>query len=118
MTVGSPAFALVAGMLSVMSPCVLPLLPIVLGAAASERKWGPAALAIGLAASFVAIGLFVATIGFAVGLDADVFRYAAAVLMVAVGLVLMVPGLQAQLAGASGPVANWTDARLSGVCGG
>jgi cytochrome c-type biogenesis protein len=115
MTVGSPALALVAGMLSVMSPCVLPLLPIVLGAAASERKWGAAALAIGLAASFVAVGMFVATIGFAVGLDADVFRDAAAVLMVAIGLVLMLPGFQAQLAVASGPIANWADTHFGGV---
>src|SRR5215475_12515273 len=115
MTVGSPALALVAGMLSVMSPCVLPLLPIVLGAAASQRKWGPAALAIGLAASFVAIGMFVATIGFAVGLDADVFRYAAAVLMVAVGLVLMLPGFQAQLAIGPPATASWADTRFGGV---
>jgi cytochrome c-type biogenesis protein len=115
MTVGSPALALVAGMLSVMSPCVLPLLPIVLGAAASERKWGAAALAIGLAASFVAVGMFVATIGFAVGLDADVFRDAAAVLMVAIGLVLMLPGFQAQLAVASGPIANWAATRFGGL---
>ena len=71
----------VAGGLSILSPCVLPLLPIVLGAAASEQKWGPAALAAGLSVSFVAIGLFVATIGFSIGLDADVFRYVAAVLM-------------------------------------
>jgi cytochrome c biogenesis protein CcdA len=102
-------------MLSVMSPCVLPLLPIVFGAAASERKWGPAALAIGLSASFVVVGMFVATIGFAVGLDADVFRYAAAVLMVAVGLVLMLPGFQAQLAVAGGPIANWADRRFGGA---
>jgi cytochrome c-type biogenesis protein len=115
MTIGSPALALVAGVLSVMSPCVLPLLPIVLGAAASERKWGPAALAIGLSISFVAVGIFVATIGFAVGLDADVFRHAAAVLMVAIGLVLMLPGFQAQLAVASGPIANWADTRFGGV---
>jgi cytochrome c-type biogenesis protein len=115
MTVGAPALALVAGMLSVLSPCVLPLLPIVLGAAASQRKWGPAALAIGLAASFVAIGMFVATIGFAAGLDADVFRYAAAVLMVAVGLVLMLPRFQAQLAVAGGPIASWADTRFGSV---
>ena len=115
MTVGSPALALVAGALSVMSPCVLPLLPIVLGAAASHGKWGPAALAIGLSTSFVAVGMFVATIGFAVGLDADVLRHAAAVLMVAIGLVLMLPGFQAQLAVASGPIANWADTRFGGV---
>src|SRR6266851_8134800 len=115
MTLASLALALAAGMLSVLSPCVLPILPIVLGAAASERKWGPVALAIGLSISFVAIGLFVATVGFAVGLDADVFRYVAAVLMVGIGLFLMLPGFQAQLAVASGPIANWADARFSGV---
>src|SRR5215469_4083221 len=109
MTVGSIALALVAGMLSVLSPCVLPILPIVLGAAASERKWGPAALAAGLSISFVVIGMFVATIGYAIGLDADLFRYAAAVLIVAIGLVLIFPAFQAQLAVASGPIANWTD---------
>ena len=70
--------AFLAGILSVLSPCVLPLLPLVLGAAASEHRLGPAALAAGLALSFVAIGLFVATVGFAVGLDGDVFRTVAA----------------------------------------
>lgn len=115
MTIGSPALALVAGVLSVLSPCVLPLLPIVLGAAASERKWGPAALAAGLSVSFVAIGMFVATVGFAVGLDADVFRYLAAVLMIAIGLVLMLPRFQTQLAVASGPIANWTDMRFNSM---
>ena len=60
MGIGSVAGAFVAGLLTVLSPCVLPILPIVLGAAASERKYGPAALAAGLAISFAAIGLFVA----------------------------------------------------------
>ena len=57
--------AFLAGILSVLSPCALPLLPLVLGAAESEHRLGPAALAAGLALSFVAIGLFVATGGFA-----------------------------------------------------
>src|SRR5215475_2691530 len=115
MTLGSLVLAIAAGMLTVLSPCVLPILPIVLGAAASERRWAPVALAMCLSLSFVAIGLFVATVGFAVGLDAAVFRYVAAVLMVAIGLVLMLPGFQTQLAVASGPVANWADARFGGV---
>jgi cytochrome c-type biogenesis protein len=105
----------VAGVLSVLSPCVLPLLPIVLGAAATKQKWGPVALAAGLAVSFVAIGLFVATIGFSIGLDADVFRYVAAVLMLAVGVVLMVPRLQTAFAVAGGPLANWSHERLDGA---
>jgi len=114
MQITSIFFGFVAGVLSILSPCVLPLLPLVLGAAVSEHKWGPAALAAGLALSFVAIGLFVATIGFALGLDANVFRGGAALLLVAAGVVLVVPALQARFALAGGPVSNWADRRLSG----
>ena len=99
--------ALLAGVLSTLSPCVLPLLPIVLGAAASEHRLGPAALAAGLAISFTAIGLFVATIGFAAGLDTGFFRMVAAVLLIAVGIVLLVPRLQEQFALAAAPVSSW-----------
>ena len=111
----SLGLALLAGLLSTLSPCVLPLLPLVLGAAASEHRFGPAALAGGLALSFVAIGLFVATIGFGLGLDGDVFRRVAAILLIFVGLVLLVPGAQTRLAVAAGPVANWTETRFGGV---
>jgi cytochrome c-type biogenesis protein len=118
MGVGSVAVAFVAGVLTVLSPCVVPILPIILGAAASERKYGPVALAAGLALSFVFIGLFVATIGFSIGLTADLFRQVAAVLMVTLGAVLMFPGLQARFALASGPIANWTASRFGKHDGG
>jgi len=72
--IGTLGLAFLAGILSILSPCVLPLLPIVLGTAQAEHRLGPVALAAGLAVSFTAIGLFVATIGFAIGLDTDVFR--------------------------------------------
>ena len=114
MTVGALPLAFVAGVLSILSPCVLPILPIVLGAAASEHRWGPAALAAGLSVSFVAIGLFAATIGYSIGLDVGVFRNVAAVLMVAIGAILLVPRLQARLALAGAPLANLSD-RYVGV---
>ena len=101
------ALAFLAGVLTVLSPCVLPLLPIVLGAAASQHRLGPLALAGGLALSFTAIGLFVATIGFAMGLDTGVFRAVSAVVLIGVGLVLLVPRLQEQFALAAAPVSNW-----------
>ena len=106
MTVSTLPLAFVAGVLSILSPCVLPILPIVLGAAASEHRWGPAALAAGLSVSFVAIGLFAATIGYSIGLDVGVFRNVAAVFMVAIGAILLVPRLQARLALAGAPLAN------------
>lgn len=106
--------AFLAGILTALSPCVLPLLPIVLGTAASEHRLGPVALAVGLALSFVAIGLFVATIGFAAGLDTDLFRTISAVLLIGIGLVLLVPKLQAQFALAASPVGNWVDEQFGG----
>jgi cytochrome c-type biogenesis protein len=94
MAIGTFGLAILAGLLSILSPCVLPLLPIVLGAAASEHRIGPVALAGGVALSFVSIGLFVATAGFAIGLDGDVFRTFAAIFMIGVGVVLAMPTLQ------------------------
>lgn len=57
---------------------------------------------------------FVATIGFSIGLDMTVFRSAAAVLLILVGTVLLLPRLQTQFAMAAGPVSNWTQNRFSG----
>jgi cytochrome c biogenesis protein CcdA len=112
MTAGSVALAFVAGVLSILSPCVLPLVPIVLGTAASRHRFGPAALAAGLALSFVIIGLFVATIGYAIGLNESFFRAIAAIMLMAIGAVLMMPVLQLRLATAGAPLANWADQRL------
>jgi len=109
MLIGALALAFAAGVLSVLSPCVLPILPIVLGAALTDRKAGLVALAAGLSISFVTVGMLVATIGYSLGLDANVFRYVAVSLMVAIGVVLMLPQLQTQLAAANAPLANWTD---------
>jgi cytochrome c-type biogenesis protein len=106
--------AYLAGVLSTLSPCVLPLLPLVIGAAASAHRLGPLALALGLASSFVVVGLFVATIGFSIGIDADVFRIVAAALMILVGIALIVPLFQARLALAAGPVSDWAGRRLAG----
>jgi cytochrome c biogenesis protein CcdA len=106
MTAGALPLAFAAGVFSILSPCVLPILPIVLAAAASEHRWGAVALAGGLSVSFVAIGLFAATVGYSIGLDTGVFRSAAAVLMIAVGAILVVPRFQERLALAGAPLAN------------
>lgn len=117
MTFATLGLALIAGVLSTLSPCVLPLLPIVLGTAASQHRRGPLALAAGLAISFVVIGMLVATVGFAIGVDAGLFRLLAAVLMIAIGAVLMVPRLQQQVALAAGPLGAWAGNRLGSVSG-
>ena len=108
----SIGFAFLAGMLSTLSPCVLPMLPMVLGTALSKHRLGPVALALGLSLSFVGIGLFVATIGFALGFDEGLFRKIAALLMLMVGLVLVVPRFEMGFAMVAGPAGNWAQQRF------
>lgn len=112
--IGGLGFSFLAGVLSTLSPCVLPLIPIVLGAAASQHRYGPAVLAAGLALSFTTIGLFVATVGFSIGLDGDLFRNMAALIILGLGIVLVAPSLQAQFSLAAGPVGNWVEERFGG----
>src|SRR4051794_41784813 len=100
-------------MLSTLSPCVLPLLPVVVGGAAAAHRAGPWLLALGLAVSFTGVGLFVATVGFSIGLDLDVFRTVSALLLGVIGVVLLSSTLQARFALAAGGVGEAGD-RLVG----
>ena len=45
--VGTLGLSFLAGLLSTLSPCVLPLLPIVMGSAVASHRRGPLALALG-----------------------------------------------------------------------
>jgi cytochrome c biogenesis protein CcdA len=108
------ALSFVAGILSILSPCVLPLVPIVLGAAVTAHPLGAVALAGGLALSFTGLGLLLALAGFGLGIDAGMFRLAAAAIMVTLGAILVVPSWQARLAGAGSPVSAWADRHFGG----
>ena len=89
--------ALLAGLLSSLSPCVLPLLPIVVGGAVAVHRLGPAALVGGFALSFVALGLFIGLIGRSIGLDQEKIRLIAAGLMILFGIALVSTSVQLPL---------------------
>jgi len=105
----NPLLAFMAGVLSILSPCVLPLIPIVFGSAQSRHPLGPFALAAGLALSFTVAGLFVATIGYSLGLDSDLLRRIGGVLLALLGAILLLPAAQARLSLASGSIGSWAD---------
>ncbi|HEV7234182.1 MAG TPA: cytochrome c biogenesis CcdA family protein [Sphingorhabdus sp.] len=107
----NPLLAYAAGMLTILSPCVLPLVPIVLASAGQAHRWGPFALAAGLVVSFTGIGFLVATAGVSSGIDGDAFRMLGAVLLVAAGLLLLVPQAQSWLTRVATPLADWANAR-------
>ena len=104
-----------AGVLSTLSPCVLPLLPILIATALAQHRFGPLALAAGLTLSFAVVGLFIATLGASIGLDAGVLRQGAAVLLVLFGTVLLVPALQQRFALATSRLGASGDGLLSRI---
>lgn len=114
MAITTLGLAWLAGVLSTLSPCVLPILPIVVGAAATEHRFGPAALGLGVGLSFALIGLFVATIGFAVGLDTTLVRPVAALVMLIIGIVLVFPALQERVTRLASPLSNWASSHFGG----
>lgn len=95
---GTFALGYGAGVLSTLSPCVLPLIPILLATAMAQHRFGALALAGGLALSFTMVGLFLATVGFSIGIDPDVMRQVAAVALMAFGAILLLPRWQARFA--------------------
>ena len=92
--IGVYGLSVMAGILSTLSPCVLPLIPILVGTALTAHRYGPVALASGLALAYAIAGLFLATVGLMIGLDQVVFRNIAAGLMILFGLVLLSAPLQ------------------------
>ncbi len=106
MNLGSVGFGFLAGLFSVLSPCVLPILPLVLGAAVAVHRAGVLLLALGMALAFVVAGLFIATIGFAIGIDGDALRWVSALLLGGFGLVLLLSDLDVAFARVAGPVSN------------
>ena len=107
--------AYLAGLLTLINPCVLPVLPIVLTTALQAHRLGPAALAAGMSVAFVVLGLGVATLGRSVGLSPEAVAQTGAVLMIGFGLVLLVPRLNAGFAMATGGMASRADAGLDHV---
>lgn len=83
-----------AGILSLLSPCVLPILPILAAGAAAEGRGGLVALAAGLALSFAAAGIALATLGFALGIEGEAVRSVAGILLVLLGGAIAVPAIR------------------------
>ena len=101
--------AVAAGMLTILSPCALPLAPIVVASARARDPRGPAALAFGLAATFGVGGGVLASFGVAFG-DSDLARAASAVIMIAIGAALLAPAVGERIERRLGFVGRAADA--------
>jgi cytochrome c biogenesis protein CcdA len=101
---GNLTLGYAAGALSTLSPCVLPILPIVLFGAIERHAWGPLALAAGLSTSFAGVGIAIASVGFSIGFDPSTLRLVVAGVLAGMGAVLL-------CSGAAGQIGDHRDAR-------
>ena len=85
--------AALAGVLGVISPCVWPLVPVVMSSAGTGARSGPWFLALGLGLSFALGGTLLTFLLLRAGLDPVLYRGASAVLLVLVALTLLVKPL-------------------------
>ena len=97
---GAYGLGFLAGLLSTLSPCVLPIVPILLSSAVNTHPRAPIALAAGLALSYAVIGTALAWAGSALNLNAAAFRDLGAVVLGLLGIVLMSGSLQQRFAAA------------------
>ncbi len=81
--------AIAAGFLTILAPCVLPVLPILLGTGGGRSKWRPVVIVAGFVASFSIIGAAFATAGTFLGLSNDALRIVAGVVLLLFGAALL-----------------------------
>lgn len=104
-----------AGVLSTLSPCVVPILPIILTTAFNQHRFGPLALALGLAVSYAVIGTLLASAGASIGISQDSFRYFAALIMGVLGIILLSKKLQDYFASSFSGIGSLGNALLSKI---
>ncbi len=99
-------FAFVGGLLTILAPCTLPVLPLVLGAASTGGRRRTTGILVGFGLTFVAVTILLASILAAAGLTTDRLRVVSGLLLGVVGLSLVVPA-----------IGTWTEVRLAPVAG-
>ncbi|KEJ88011.1 cytochrome c biogenesis CcdA family protein [Sulfitobacter donghicola] len=108
-------FAYLAGLLTLINPCVLPVLPIVLVSALNANRYGPIALAAGMSLSFVVFGVLVTAFGASIGLTQEKLAQIGAAFMIVFGIVLLVPKLAHRFEAATAGMAARADSSIGRV---
>ena len=103
-------FGYLAGLLTLINPCVQPI--VLMSSRRADRR-APVFLALGMSASFVLLGLSVATLGPALGLSEEVVARAAAFKMMTFGLVMLIPSFGGRFATATAGISARADAGMT-----
>jgi cytochrome c biogenesis protein CcdA/thiol-disulfide isomerase/thioredoxin len=86
-------FAFLAGIVTVLSPCVLPVLPAILAAGTGKGRYRYLGIIVGFTASFIFFTLALTALVQATGISANFLRYLAIFILIAFGIVMIFPKL-------------------------
>jgi len=86
-------FAFVAGLATAITPCILPILPALLSASAVGGRRRPLGIVLGLAITFIITIVLLAQVVKGIGLASGATREITIVVLIAFGLVLLIPEL-------------------------
>ncbi len=86
-------FGFLAGIFTVLSPCILPVLPAILSAGTTEGKLRPLGIILGLITSFSFFTLTLTALIEEFGISANILRNLAIFLVFAFGIVMLFPRL-------------------------
>lgn len=110
--------SLAAGSLTTLSPCVFPMLPLVLGGALQKNRFAPVAMGLGMTASFTAIGMLLGAVGPALPVDSETIRMLGAAMLIAFAVVMLVPKFSRVFTRWMMPIASSANAASSRLDGG
>jgi len=99
-------FSALAGIVTVLSPCILPILPVLLSAGVGRGRQRAYGIIIGLIVSFAFFTLSLTAIVHATGISPDLLRYAAIALIIIFGLTMLFPQLGNRFAAMTSGIAN------------
>lgn len=85
----SPLTAFGAGIISVLSPCILPLLPAVLATSAGKSKFRPLAIVLGVIISFTIMGIISSVFGAAFRTHLGQLKILAEIMILIMGFALL-----------------------------
>ncbi len=86
-------FAFLAGLITVLSPCIIPILPIVLGSALKRHRMYPVYMVLGLIMTFSVLGILFGSLGSAVGISKRTLEICATFLLFVLGLIIVIKPL-------------------------
>lgn len=92
----------IAGVLTVLAPCILPVLPVIIGSSASGRsKWTPYVVVGSLAVSIIVFTYLLKVSTAFIMIPAEFWTYLSGTIILLFGLTLLLPGLWEKLPGLS-----------------